>query len=389
MNSKNLQGKSILVVAGDYPYPPNHGMVVDIWNRILILEKIGLKIDLICTVKGNTDSLDKSEIVKHVNHFWIVNRKNRVIDLLSKETIQVKSRVALSRLVINQHYDYLLLEADYVAEILNNKTITYDYAILRSHNNEGVYYKNLGESTPNIFKKFYYFSESFKFNKTEPALLKKVKNVLFVSMDEKKRYDKQLKGINTLFLPPVIKLETKLRQLNNKTVLFIGSLYIDNNREGIQYYIKNVHPYLSQLDGYKFILAGNTKHHKLQWVDDILRTNKDVTFYDTPDDLEPLYARASVFLNPMLHGAGVKLKTVEAIVNGLPVVCFPTGIEGTGLQQGIGNLTARNAEEMRRYFEKLLTGTSTEKQDIVRKGQKFITKNYDAERLLSNFLSSL
>lgn len=371
------------------PYPPNHGMVVDIWNRILILEKIGLKIDLICTVKGNTDSLDKSEIVKHVNHFWIVNRKNRVIDLFSKETIQVKSRVALSRLVINQHYDYLLLEADYVAEILNNKTITYDYAILRSHNNEGVYYKNLGESTPNIFKKFYYFSESFKFNKTEPALLKKVKNVLFVSMDEKKRYDKQLKGINTLFLPPVIKLETKLRQLNNKTVLFIGSLYIDNNREGIQYYIKNVHPYLSQLDGYKFILAGNTKHHKLQWVDDILRTNKDVTFYDTPDDLEPLYARASVFLNPMLHGAGVKLKTVEAIVNGLPVVCFPTGIEGTGLQQGIGNLTARNAEEMRRYFEKLLNGTSTEKQDIVRKGQKFITKNYDAERLLSDFLSNL
>lgn len=389
MNSKNLQGKSILVVAGDYPYPPNQGMVVDIWNRILILEKIGLKIDLICTVKGNTDSLDKSEIVKHVNHFWIVNRKNRVIDLFSKETIQVKSRVALSRLVINQHYDYLLLEADYVAEILNNKTITYDYAILRSHNNEGVYYKNLGESTPNIFKKFYYFSEAFKFNKTEPALLKKVKNVLFVSMDEKKRYDKQLKGINTLFLPPVIKLETKLRQLNNKTVLFIGSLYIDNNREGIQYYIKNVHPYLSQLDGYKFILAGNTKHHKLQWIEDILRANKNVIFYDTPDDLEPLYAQASVFLNPMLHGAGVKLKTVEAIVNGLPVICFPTGIEGTGLQQGIGNLTARNAGEMRRYFEKLLNGTSTEKQDIVRKGQKFITENYDAERLLSNFLFSL
>lgn len=78
-------------------------------------------------------------------------------------------------------------------------------------------------------------------------------------------------NINTLFLPPVIKLQTKTRLLNNKTVLFIGSLYIDNNREGIQYYIKNVHPYLTQLDGYKFILAGNTKHHKLQWIDDILR----------------------------------------------------------------------------------------------------------------------
>lgn len=389
MDNKTLHEKTILVVAGDYPYPPNHGMVVDIWNRILMLEKIGLKIDLICTAKGNPNGLDKSEIVKHVNNFWIVNRKNRIIDLLSKETIQVKSRVGLSRLAINRHYDYLLLEADYVAEILNNKSLTYDYAILRSHNNESVYYKNLGESTSNILKKFYYFSESFKFKRTEPALLKKVKNVLFVSMDEKKKYDGQLNGINTLFLPPVIKLQTKTRLLNNKIVLFIGSLYIDNNREGIQYYIKNVHPYLSQLDGYKFILAGNTKHHKLRWIEDILRTNKNVMFYDTPDDLEPLYAQASVFLNPMLHGAGVKLKTVEAIVNGLPVVCFPTGIEGTGLQQGIGNLTAKNAEEMRMYFEKLLTGTNMEKQDIVRKGQKFIQKNYDAESLLSDFLSRL
>ena len=91
----------------------------------------------------------------------------------------------------------------------------------------------------------------------------------------------------------------------------------------------------------------------------------------------------------MLHGAGVKLKTVEAIVNGLPVICFPTGIEGTGLQQGIGNLTAQNADEMRMYFEKLLTGSSMEKQDIVLKGQEFIKKNYDAERLLSDFLSNL
>lgn len=389
MDYNNLHGKSILVVAGDYPYPPNHGMVVDIWNRILTLEKIGLKIDLICTVKGNTNNLDKSEIIKHINRFWIVNRKNRVIDLFSKETIQVKSRIGLSRLAINQHYDYLLLEADYVAEILNNKTITFDHAILRSHNNESIYYRNLGESTPNVLKKIYYFSESIKFRKTEPDLIKKVKNVLFISMDEKKRYDEQLKGINTLFLPPVIKLNTKARLLNNRTVLCIGSLYIANNREGIEYYIKNIHPYLSKLEGYQFIMAGNTKHQKLHWIDDILRTNKNVIFYDTPDDLEPLYAQASVFLNPMLHGAGVKLKTVEAIVNGLPVVCFPTGIEGTGLQQGVGNLTAKNAEEMRKYFEKLLTGTSMEKQDIVHKGQEFIKKNYDAERLLSSFLSNL
>ena len=43
--------KKVLLVASDFVYPPNHGDRVDIWNRILCLNKMGFKIDLVCTIK--------------------------------------------------------------------------------------------------------------------------------------------------------------------------------------------------------------------------------------------------------------------------------------------------------------------------------------------------
>ncbi len=48
------------------------------------------------------------------------------------------------------------------------------------------------------------------------------------------------------------------------------------------------------------------------------------------ETLEPEYARARVAVVPLLRGAGVKFKTIEALVRGVPVVATPVGAEGIG-----------------------------------------------------------
>src|SRR5690242_3218534 len=42
----DFDGKKILIVASDFPYPPNHGARLDIWGRILALKQLGFAIDL-------------------------------------------------------------------------------------------------------------------------------------------------------------------------------------------------------------------------------------------------------------------------------------------------------------------------------------------------------
>ncbi len=48
------------------------------------------------------------------------------------------------------------------------------------------------------------------------------------------------------------------------------------------------------------------------------------------ESLEPSYAEASVFIAPLFTGAGVKFKTIDAMVRGVPVVATPVGAEGIG-----------------------------------------------------------
>ena len=43
--------KRILVVANDFPYPPDHGAAVDMWDRILTLEEMGYSIDLLASAR--------------------------------------------------------------------------------------------------------------------------------------------------------------------------------------------------------------------------------------------------------------------------------------------------------------------------------------------------
>lgn len=49
--------------------------------------------------------------------------------------------------------------------------------------------------------------------------------------------------------------------------------------------------------------------------------------------LEEVYNKATVFINPMFFGSGVKLKSINALVNGLLLVSTKVGTEGIGLKK--------------------------------------------------------
>jgi GT2 family glycosyltransferase/glycosyltransferase involved in cell wall biosynthesis len=56
--------------------------------------------------------------------------------------------------------------------------------------------------------------------------------------------------------------------------------------------------------------------------------NLDVTGFVSDDELERRYAQARVAVAPLRFGAGVKLKVVEAMQHGVPLVTTPVGVQG-------------------------------------------------------------
>ncbi len=56
----------------------------------------------------------------------------------------------------------------------------------------------------------------------------------------------------------------------------------------------------------------------------------DVEFLGHVEDLEPEYSQASLVINPIWIGTGLKIKTIEALARRKPLVTTQKGTEGLG-----------------------------------------------------------
>lgn len=385
----DFAGKKILIVASDFPYPTNHGARMDIWGRMLALKQLGFYIDLVATVKEKPGDEELAMVRKIVSGDVIIcQRKVRFIDLLSIQPLQAKSRGLLKKIPLERDYDILLLESEYNLSILDNPSLRVGEIVLRIHNDEEKYLRELSRSARFGIRKLYYWLESFKCRKLKAIVAAKIKNVMLISLVEYHYFTGQFPEKNAIYLPPPLppRMSRKTGQDTSK-VIFVGSLFMANNREAVDWYLKWIHPYLTDIHGYELIIAGNSRGDGGSWYDR-LTTLPRVTFYNSPVELGPLYEKSSLFINPMLHGAGVKLKVVDAIINGLPVVSTTIGAEGTGLYGRQHLLIANDPVTFAAAVREVLLNPVLG-EELVLRAQRYMTEHYDQVALLGKFLKPL
>jgi|694.fasta_scaffold45603_5 hypothetical protein len=371
-----VKKNKVLVVSGFFPYPTHFGGAFDILERIIGLKKMGLEIDLICTHKEIPKQEDVDYVKTIVDSLILVQRENRISDLFKIIPLQVESRKKLKVIKLPKEYDFAIIESEYVGKILENKTFKANKTFLRIHNNESVYFKELSKSTKVIFKKFYYYSDSIKFKYYSGKIFKKVDRLWFISNDELKsnQYSYEIKS-KSIHLPSPINSSFLIQKLNNKNVLFIGSLFMPNNIEGLYWFLQNVHPKLLEIDKYELSIVGGTGDKTEEYFINKFKNYSKVKLYCNVKGLDEFYSNSSVFINPMLHGAGVKLKTINAVVNGLPIVSTTKGSEGIGL---IDNEMFIRADDAETFYKGILNFFEMKEEDrieMVVNSQKYLKGN--------------
>nr|WP_281389560.1 glycosyltransferase family 4 protein [Chitinophaga qingshengii] len=80
----------------------------------------------------------------------------------------------------------------------------------------------------------------------------------------------------------------------------------------------------------------------------------NVTLIPYVQHLETMYVNARVALSPMLEGTGVKVKVVEALSHGLPVVCTERGTDGLPFKSNNGCLVAETPGHFAQFVDQLL-----------------------------------
>lgn len=124
---------------------------------------------------------------------------------------------------------------------------------------------------------------------------------------------------------------------DKKRLLFIGARS-QPNISGLRWLLDQVMPVLVQ-QGFTLDVVGT--------ICDAFRTRSDpgIQWHGQQDALDPFLMRAGLSVNPVFVGGGLKIKCLDSLAHGLPVVTTSEGAAGLESAVGAGLYVARSRSE--------------------------------------------
>jgi len=135
------------------------------------------------------------------------------------------------------------------------------------------------------------------------------------------------------------------------TIIYPGALGYSANHDAVSWFASQVWPRVRQgRPQARFLVTGRTAGVDTA----VLTAVPGLTFTGYLPDVRPTLASAQVCVIPLRQGGGSRLKVLEAMALGVPVLSTTKGIEGLALEPGRHCLVADTPEAFAELLERLL-----------------------------------
>lgn len=183
-----------------------------------------------------------------------------------------------------------------------------------------------------------------------------------------------------LFLPVPMPSgpQRQVRQSGPVTLLWLGGFDWPPNLEGMVWFLREVWPRLaaSEEPSYRLEIAGANPPARISEHHD----GERVVVHGYVDDITDMKDRADVFIAPLLSGGGVRVKVVEALAAGIPVVTTSKGAEGLAVEVGRDLLVADTPEAFADYLS-LVGKSAPTRERLSRAAQAYVREVHDPLRV--------
>jgi glycosyltransferase involved in cell wall biosynthesis len=157
------------------------------------------------------------------------------------------------------------------------------------------------------------------------------------------------------------------------TLIYPGALSYEANFDAVAHFLSAIWPRLRTVrPGVRLCVTGRAAPEQIA----ALPVADGVEFTGYLDDVRPAVARAWAEVVPLRKGGGTRLKVLEALALGTPVVSTSKGVEGLDLEDGRHVLVADTADAFAAATERLL-GQPELRARLGEAGRHVVRQRYD------------
>ena len=179
--------------------------------------------------------------------------------------------------------------------------------------------------------------------------------------------DEKLARAHAIWRQEVQNLKSKIR------VLYVGSMDYHANIDAVTHFARHIWPAIhQQRPELVFTIVGRKPAPEVTALAEL--SGVEVT--GTVPDVRPYYASAVAQIVPLRVGSGSRLKILEAMAAGVPVVSTTLGAEGLGVTDGLDLVLADDADAMARALFSLCDNHERRSQ-IAARARELVRQKYD------------
>lgn len=216
-------------------------------------------------------------------------------------------------------------------------------------------------------------------NDTDRNLYKTVNSIICCSENDKQEFLKLNKEKVPVYvvpngtnISPEMHNDTVLQDYP-KQIIFCGSLWSIPNAEGIYWFVNDVLPLIKlSIPDIQLLVVGAGKLPEKYMV----REDKNILMVGLVPETSSWYNKAALSIVPLLTGSGTRLKILEAMSFGVPVVSTSLGAEGIVYNENVSIKIADDSKAFADVVIKLLSDKIA-RTEISAAGRKIVEKYYD------------
>lgn len=188
----------------------------------------------------------------------------------------------------------------------------------------------------------------------ELEIIRLFQKVFCISFDEMSFFMHLLPDVNFYHMPHPLKKQKLPEREKTIDILFLGFMN-PHNMVGLQWFVDKVVPHLKP--GFRITFCGKVWWSFIKDAPEYLEkcSKLGIARIDFAESLDELYAQTRISICPLQSGTGMKIKTIDSMARGIPMVSTTYGVDGFADKYESGCLISNDPVVFADYINRMLT----------------------------------